>query len=85
MTGNRNRIAAHPLGALPMYEMLRRNLPHHLRDRPVCEIERGTDRGWLIRTHSGAWAMLTPVGSIQTLPQHKIGPALATAGIEADG
>jgi len=85
MTGNRNRLHLHPLGALPMLEMLRRGLPHHLRERPVCEIERGADRGWLIRTHADTWALLTPGGSIQSLPQHKIAPALEAAGIVADG
>jgi hypothetical protein len=66
-----------------MLEAIRDGLPHHLRDRPICEIERGDgDRGWLIKMHSGAFAMLTTVATLRTLPQHKITPALREAGID---
>lgn len=84
MTGNRARIHLTPLDSDPVLRMIRTTLPHHLRDRPICQIERGADRGWLIRTNVGLWAMLLAGGVIQTVPQHKIRPALEAAGIVHD-
>ncbi len=84
MTGNRARLTLTPLDSDAALRLCRTALPHHLRDKPICQIERGADRGWLIRTRAGLWALLLPGGAAQTLPQHKISSALDAAGISHD-
>lgn len=77
---NRSRLTLYKKGTLPGVEMCRGSLPHHLRDRPICEVERGLERGWLIRT-STSFALLTLTGTMQTLPLHKLAAAAEKANI----
>lgn len=81
---NRDRITLRRLDSTPMLALARKGLAHHQRNDPICDLERGDgDRGWLIRTRgAGLFAMLTPGGAVQTLPQHKIAPAMKKAGID---
>jgi len=50
---------------------------------PIADIKRGDGTGGVMVQHrrTGMYVIWTGVGSIESLPQHKIAPALAAAGI----
>ncbi len=45
----------------------------------IAFVERDDDRGALIKNSAGAYYLMTPIGTSQSLPQHKVIAALAAA------
>ena len=79
MGGNRNRISLTPLRSIPPIRLQTssRSIPPLW--TPIADIERGDGSGGLLIQHKQTqiYALWTGVGSIETLPQHKVAAALA--------